>query len=493
MSGDSPATGVQFPIIDGSRSTTATGTRIFARVARELSPGLAENIESEDDWRHNYIHHLRRITEAELADPEASSRVPEVALRSLHEALVFVRAGRSVPLDDATKRFDTHDFDRVTIEGTGDREEELAVPYEGRTLRGDKLREQLSAWVESGICEPSFATAIRRVVDHPEWLRLDDRRFVLLGAGAELGPLTPLARWGAHVTAVDIPSERVWQRIIAAARGGCGSLDLPARKGGDTGDPARAAGADLTTDMPEIAAWLSEYEGPLVVGNYVYADGADNVRVSAAVDAIIDRLARGNEMALAVLATPTDVYAVPKEAAEESRRRYEQRGRLARTMATVSRGQLYAPNYRDDGDGGPLNVADAQVPQQGPNYALAKHLHRWRAREARSQGMVSSVNVAPPTRTHSVTKNRLLAAAYRGAPRFDVEVFEPDTANSLMAAMLVHDLSYDGASSQPHASLDHPLELLTEGANHGGLWRVPFAARSVLGLAAIGGLVRGGG
>ena len=38
-----------------------------------------------------------------------------------------------------------------------------------------------------------------------------------------------------------------------------------------------------------------------------------------------------------------------------------------------------------------------------------------------------SMNVAPPTRTRSVVKNQILAAAYAGAHKFGVEVFEPAT------------------------------------------------------------------
>ncbi|WP_228128706.1 hypothetical protein, partial [Acinetobacter baumannii] len=33
--------------------------------------------------------------------------------------------------------------------------------------------------------------------------------------------------------------------------------------------------------------------------------------------------------------------------------------------------------------------------------------------------------------------------------------------------------------------LDHPLELMMEGANHGGLWRVAYLARTALPFAAI--------
>ena len=90
------------------------------------------------------------------------------------------------------------------------------------------------------------------------------------------------------------------------------------------------------------------------------------------------------------------------------------------------------------------------------------------------------MNVAPPTRTRSVTKNRVLAAAYAGAHRFGVEVFEPATTKTLMAALLVHDLHTGGGPEQAH-----PWQDEARAAAHGGLWRVPYAPRSALGLAAL--------
>ena len=50
-----------------------------------------------------------------------------------------------------------------------------------------------------------------------------------------------------------------------------------------------------------------------------------------------------------------------------------------------------------------------------------------------------------------MVKNRALAAAYAGAHRFGVEVFEPATSNVLMAALLVHDLHTGGGPAHEHA------------------------------------------
>jgi hypothetical protein len=142
-------------------------------------------------------------------------------------------------------------------------------------------------------------------------------------------------------------------------------------------------------------------------------------------------------------------------------------------LRTMSAGRLLRPQYVSDGQPG---IHDALVPQQGPNYALAKRLQRWRAIVARDAGSIVSINIAPPTRTRSVLKNRALAAAYASAHHFAVEVFEPATANTLMAALLVADLNTGGGP--PH---EHPWQDEAYAAIHGGLWRAPYQPRSALG------------
>jgi hypothetical protein len=52
------------------------------------------------------------------------------------------------------------------------------------------------------------------VISHPEWFDLSDRTLVLFGAASEAGPLTWLSKWKANIVAVDLPNERVWERIL---------------------------------------------------------------------------------------------------------------------------------------------------------------------------------------------------------------------------------------------------------------------------------------
>ncbi len=472
--------GVDFPVsTDGRRSTAAVGRAVVADALRGVDPVGAQQAERETTWRAGYLAHFRRLVEAGLTSPDAAVEVADAGLSSLRSRLEVADAPGATLEEWADSAVPAR-LETVELRGRGQAERQLSVPFHGRRLRGDALREQLDRWVAQGVMEPSAAEAVRTVMAHPDWLRLEGRTVAVLGAGAEMGPLQALLHWGADVAAVDLAVPHVWERVAAAVHDGAGTARIPVRPGDETWH--RRAGADLTAEVPLVGSWLESVPGALVLGNYVYADGAANVRVSAAVDVLTTRLqASRPDTALAFLATPTDVFAVPREAVEHATRCYESRPAttklVGRSLRTASGGRLLHRAYAPDADPG-LN--DSLVPQQGPNYALAKRLQRWRATVARHEGATVSLNVAPPTRTRSVVKNRALAAAYAGAHRFGVEVFEPATSNVLMAALLVHDLHTGGGPAQPH-----PWQDEAHGAVHGGLWRSAYAPRSALGLAAL--------
>jgi hypothetical protein len=468
--------GVCFPQIDGSRSTTATGRAIVADAARVAAGGLAERVESTSDWRRGYISLFRELTEACAGTPQSSLAISEAGLASVRERMVFERGGETVELERALGAGGGESFQMGEILGTAERVTELSVPYAGHELRGSALEAQLDGWVRSGVVEPSFAVAIRRVIEHPEWLALPGRRVAVIGAGAEMGPLEPLSRWGAHVIAIDLPVERIWDRITDMIRQGSGRATIPLATDG-------TPGIDVVRSLPETRTWLGETAAgdQLVLGMYAYADGGAHVCVTAAVDVLAtDLLKRGEGTALAYMATPTDAFVVPGDAVAEARSAYSGRGLrriLQAPLRAVSRGGLFAPAYP-----GTSTVADVLVAQQGPNYALAKRIQRWRGIAASADGSTVSFNVAPATWTRSVTKNRVLAAAYSGARHFGIEIFAPATSRVLMAALLVHDLH------QPSPPGRDPEMLFSEGAAHGGLWRAAYQPRSVLGVAAVAGL-----
>ncbi len=466
--------GVQVPANSaGKRSTSALGRTVVADALRAVDPVGARGVLSETSWRQAYIVHFRRLVEAGLDSRDAALSIATNGLDSLYRQMEY----DGKPIAEMT-RTESEPLGTRTVAGAGAPQRDLVVPYRGNRLTGDDLHRQLDRWTNGGVVEPSFAEAVRAVMANPDWLDLSDTRMVVLGAGAEMGPLISLLRWGADVVAVDLPRPAVWERVLGVAARHAGTLTVPVAK--ETKDLAQGAGADLVNDLPRVTGWIQAIEGPLVLGNYVYADGATNLRVSMAVDALTRSLLKERpETALAFLATPTDVFAVPGEAAAEADRRFRDRSWLRRPVRFVSGGRLLSRNYPPGADPG---VHDALVPQQGPNYALAKRLQRWRAAVARAEGTTVSLNVAPATRTRSVLRNRALAAAYAGAHRFGIEIFEPATSNTLMAALLVHDLR---AEPKKH---DHPWQDEAYAAAHGGLWRQAYSPRSALGLAVFLGL-----
>lgn len=504
----STAEGVCFPEGgDGHRSTTATGRAIFADCVRQVDPQLAARIEHTRDWHGGYMKPLRDIVLAAAIDPQAAITVSSDGLASAHRRFQFVRDGRQVDLDQAMVDFRKPRFGSVLVKGSAPREAELTLPYQGRRLFGDDLRRQIDRWVEKGIAEPGMAEALHLVLDHPDWLDLKDVDFAILGAGAEMGPTRSLLRWGATVHAVDLPHSDLWQRLIATARSTAGTLRIPVQLddrgsapfvvGGlihpdDDATVAAKAGANLLSRTPELACWVDEIERPFVLGTYAYADGAAHVLLSMAADCLaVDLTSRRDDVTLAYLATPTDVFMVPIAAVEESRRRWNSRGITGLLQSPLRLAGQFEPNYPEDFTtqaGAAFGLNDSLVPQQGPNYALAKRIQRWRALAARSQGTRVSLNLAAATRTRSVLRNRALAAAYAGAGRFGVEVFDPATSTTLMAAMLVHDLRNKKAAANPATRLANPMELFAQGANHGGLWRAAYSPRSVLGFAAVLGM-----
>jgi hypothetical protein len=522
MSSDEP-TGVVFPpAADGRRSTSALGRAVVADALHQVDSAGARDAEREQDWRRGYPRHFRRLIEAGLASRQDAITVARDGLESLYRRMRVAGAdGTESGLDTLMSEPASRVPDTVTVAGGGGADKELAVPYRGESLTGDALLSRLEAWVTGGVIEPSCAQAVRAVAANPAWLSLPGRTVAVLGAGAELSPLPVLLGWGARVAAVDLPHPVIWDRVLEAARRSGGTLLVPVaghqedrhrQEAGDRQEDGHSqedghrqedrdrqaerdgqdrrddqglvgrAGLNLICDVPAAADWLAGLDGPLVLGNYVYADGAANVRVATAVDALTARLrAVRGDVALAFLATPTDVFAVPADAVAQSASAYAARSPAAKLsswpLRVLSGGRLLRRAYPAGADPG---VCDGLVPQQGPNYALAKRLQRWRATVARDEGATVSMNVAPPTRTRSVTKNRVLAAAYAGSHRFGLEVFEPATCRTLMAALLVYDLHTGGGPAQPH-----PWQEEAQAAAHGGLWRIAYAPRSALGLATL--------
>ncbi len=478
--------GVNFPLVGGARASTPTAIGIVADAARVADPELADRIESATSWRSDYVEYFAELT-ALSADPWAAVAIATAGLDSMRRRIRILDggsddSGRETALCEAAT-VDQCAHSELRLAGSTAPADRLEIPYRGAVLAGSSLRDQLKRWREVGVVEPGFVSSIELAIDNPDILRVPGRRVALVGAAAEMGPLEALTMWGADVLALDVPVPRVWERIRAIASVGAGTVTVPVC--GET------PGIDIVREPMEAVAWILGQTSPttgLVFGMHAYADGGEHVLLSAAADTIGGALSRERDTALAYLGTPTDSYLVPGVVMDDSRRRWDNRSALLKVTQEAARaltgGGVFRPAYAADHDGDDWGVADVMIPIQGPNYALAKRMQRWRSIAVASRGGLASFNVAPASWTASVTKNRVFNVAYSGASHFGVEIFPADTARWLMAAKLAADLATEPSAGESA----HPEALMYADANHGGFWRTAYEPKSVLGVAALAGL-----
>eukprot|EP00041_Stephanoeca_diplocostata_P019538 m.423043 g.423043 ORF g.423043 m.423043 type:complete len:76 (-) comp21330_c0_seq17:2080-2307(-) len=58
-------------------------------------------------------------------------------------------------------------------------------------------------------------------------------------------------------------------------------------------------------------------------------------------------------------------------------------------------------------------------------------------------------------------------------------VFDPATASAVMAWLLVYDVTSKTSVASPAIAIEHPSELFTQCAVHGGNWRNPYDSGSL--------------
>ncbi|MEF3273001.1 MAG: hypothetical protein K6356_01155 [Chloroflexus sp.] len=498
------AAGLQFVTApNGKRSSTHANQAICQAALASVHIPAAQAVLYDPQWRTRYPQYLRLLTETAVTCAEQTLTIATNGLAAAWQQVEFIRDGVARPLAEAMHTRQSASIRSVELSGSGPTSiEPWSLPYRGQRLQGEALRVQIAHWEARGIIEPSCARALQRVIDHPEWLDLSDRTLVLLGAGAEAGPLATLAHWRANIIAIDIPDPARWHRIAQIISAGNARLIAPILQSDGNRPPdtewIQLAGVDMLTHAPEIAAWLQSFQIPLDIATLAYLDGERHLRVALAMDAIFATVSAALPgVTLMSMATPTDIFAVSEataQAALHNAAAAHPIGPIATPIIrALSGGQLLQPHLRElltSSNGKHYGIVDCLFLEQGPNYAMAKRIQQWRALIARASGQRVSINVAPPTMTQSVIKHPALRAGYNGAGLFQVEIFAPETTGALMAALWVHDLHNPDCAAHPAYHLDHPLELLTENANHGGLWRSGFLPRTALPLAALVGMWR---
>lgn len=499
-----------------ARSSTVTNKAIWHAAATAV--GMEKDIEKTKNWRFGYAKNIMKNVKRCLQSPEDSLKVARAGLAKAHELFTFADGGEEIPFSVAMDKI-KGSFTTVVVSGKGERGKQARLHYRDQSdgvsrqpgdddfLTGEKLKEQVDKWVKYGSIEKSCGDAIKAVADNEgEWCDLSDRYFVILGATSAMGPIKTLLYYGANVIAIDVPnhfcrpskispnpnapwSGKLFPWVLQSA----GTLIIPVEEGfewdrKDFDALAKKAGSNLLTQTPQIARWLTTdefFQGKqLTIGNYTYLDGARHVQLSLACDAIMQRVCeQKKDTMLCFLCTPTDDHVITQEAWDAAKANYANAPFWQKILANFGMKKNVVPKITSDA-GQPLYVVDAISVAQGPNYALAKRIQHWRAMVAFSNGCWVSSNVAPSSRTASVVSNKLFELAYNGMHAYTpMEVTHQETSNTVMGALLIHDMRNKEGHANPGAAvnkeLENPLCLFRSNSFHGGVWRTAYTLNTI--------------
>eukprot|EP00927_Polykrikos_kofoidii_P021311 TRINITY_DN20201_c0_g1_i1.p1 TRINITY_DN20201_c0_g1~~TRINITY_DN20201_c0_g1_i1.p1 ORF type:complete len:771 (+),score=136.15 TRINITY_DN20201_c0_g1_i1:83-2395(+) len=518
--------GILFPTDGkGGRSTTVAGrclvTAAITGGGGDAAAKAAANCEREKNWRFGYARHFIKMVELGCEAPDVALGQARAGLRWAHDHFQFVPANAAEPVsissivDGKGGSVPASPFSTVRIEGPAkDVTRSICIPFNGSfsrgntkppqlgdVLQGAALKEQVSNWASVGVIEPDAARRAIGAVDYFEGGgSLHGYHFILIGATSAMGPAEHLLSLGAHVIGISRKSTvpgGAWRRLFERARSTPGAiLEAPSTstwpESGQSQEDvaaqaAKAAGADILSELEKVREWLVRVVAGLpagdrvVIGNFTYLDGDKHVKLAVAADALITAVQKVNpKVGVAFLGTPTDAHVVPVAAHNASIAAFDALLRFGAPLETfvrlVTMGRKLAPAMRRrplrTADRRTLHLFDGYVAAQGPNYALAKRLQHWRAMVTAAQGGIASNRVAPSTATVSVVHNRLFGWAYMGMPYFaPLEIFKEETASALMAAMLIADVVEAGGGPD---TVKNPIEGSGSEAAHGGAFRCPY-------------------
>ncbi|MGJ9565804.1 MaoC/PaaZ C-terminal domain-containing protein [Actinotignum sp. GS-2025d] len=465
--------GIVLPVREGKPSSTAV-SRGMVEVFAEGDTALATALEEAIPWRRTYREPYVQLTR--IDDPAHGAQVARTGLDFVHHTLTL---HDGTPLAELRPRGGAPRGEIVrgtTVPCP------FTVPFRGREipehlrgatrrdargeyvyLSGAELLEHLALWEEQGRVRPGVLTALTEVVENPEMMRLEGRTVAVLGAGAELSPAPTLLATGARVAGVGRSESRRMRTLRARALETAGKLHI-----------APPGFGDVTAAPDAVAGWLLSLPGDLVVVDTLYAPGYKFLLVEAGADAVLRMVGEENDAAFAWYGSPTDAYPIPGNDAAAAGAAELPGGRVSRTAI---RSWAKLSGARPAREGGVVNLLQDI---QGPNYAAAKRIGRWRATVEREAGRTISYTIAPMSRTESVLISQPLRAGYAGLERLGYPPLAADTAAALLAGLLVWDLHHPEATASS-------TSFLTDRALDGGLLSIPYQPNDLAGLALLSG------
>jgi len=172
--------------------------------------------------------------------------------------------------------------------------------------------------------------------------------------------------------------------------------------------------------------------------------------------------------------------------------------RPAWQSALLRMGLLQTPSYHEAHG---VRIAKATVSIQGLSYQAAQYISKLAAAEtyavhgtdlrAETPAPVTvSANIAGITRTRSL-QHPLFQAAFIGAPRFGVRIFDPATTRALNGLLILHDLlcpTAPGAAAVQPTDPRLKASLLASQQVHGVIYSMPYVLEHAIRAAAVIGM-----
>jgi hypothetical protein len=474
--------------------TNASGQRVnstdfakslLASATEPFDAELANRIRAEGNWRKSYQRYFYAVGRTEFSDRNAGFEISRSGLDQLG-SLIVNQHGQSLSslakAGFAAKAL----VQTIRIKGEG-------VPQHYWTESKQSLSALASAWHERGLAEADVVSAFEFLEQNPR-LPIAGDLLVALAGNAELSATRDWLSLGGRVAVVARPNPRAWRELVEFARKSAGELLVPVSStrhlSNDSTDEqiAEVAGLNFVDEIQQTASWLhdlSRLDARLVLASYAYVGGSKQIIAQAAQDALIgvtcENLAKA-KVALSWLATPLDIVNAEPALAEKQFAAYAIRSAVekARDVFWLLFGQLKAASAETIVDGAePFAIFDASSVRQGSSYLLAKHSEKWRALVAARQGHLTSFTVAPPAKTRSVLRVKILEKTYRGLWRFGVEPFSASATSRAMALILIRNLHDPKSPAAPQNSAKSPLAMVSATAIHGGVWRLGYHPESI--------------
>lgn len=365
-----------------------------------------------------------------------------------------------------------------------------SVAFEGRLHESARLTGLIHQFEEQRRMTPSARDGllwVNELARSEGGLSLHGRRFVLLGAGAELAPVDLLLGAGADVLWLDLRDPEI-DRLLSPRLSG--SLRFV------------RGGADLITAPQSVAATIEHFAGagPVHICMYAYSGRRELAfELSCAMNAVVNRLPSELVASVTTLlstSTPASVCAEDRLAAKL---KAENPTRLVRSLL-ATRALRYG--FEEDDR---ACIARSYVKALGESYQAAHYVGKMLAAEAYAvygsrfievdrapEALTVSANVTPITSTKSLLASPVFEAALLGARAFDIGVAEPETSRTVSGMLSLHDLLHPGApgSRSLLRTPNQRAEALLSQQIHGGLYAQPYALESCIRVAALRGLTQ---